>query len=180
MFTTCGDRTVQIVGFQGFGNELASQTEAARASFRCTAPAGRAPSRSVAVEPRAGWHVEPGVVLRLTNGDAQLVLTARAANAVPAYASSFAVEGRGEQRGAYTIQHATATKGDGTKHPGAVVTWSCPARNVIGYAYARCRGACHCLDEAHSRLATTHRRAVVRMTLQRDACCRRIDRENSR
>jgi hypothetical protein len=38
-------------------------------------------------------------------------------------------------RGAHTIQRGRVAKADDSVHPGAVVSWPCPERQVTGYAY---------------------------------------------
>jgi hypothetical protein len=130
IMTACGGRSVQITT-----SDDAAAIESARASFRCTPAPGRLASRSVAVEPRAGWHVKPmESALALTKDDVVVVLTAEANEPPRAYFKAFTEASR-EKHGTYTIQRGSFSKEDNTEHPGAAISWPCPERQTTGYAF---------------------------------------------
>lgn len=151
MMTVCGGRSIQITTSLADAAAL----ESARASFRCTPTMARLASRSVAVAPRAGWHVKPiDSALVLTKDDVNVILTAGATEAPRGYMNAFTV-GTPERRGKYTVQRGTVAKEDNSIHPGAVVSWPCPERETTGYAFVAQWGE-HKLDEGIS-LALTAR-----------------------
>jgi hypothetical protein len=90
-------------------------------------------------------HVTPdSSVLELVNGDDVHMLLAATATGSTATATFDRAMHFGEAietRRYHAIRRGTVQKADGTEHPAAVVTWSCPDQQATGYAYVMQWGA---------------------------------------
>jgi len=133
IISTCGDRSIEIFS----GDPIA--TSRAKDTFRCTPHAGRLVYHSAAVSPRAGWTQIPdkiGVQLK-SNHDVEMVLVAAGKETITLkiFDQAFELDPAIEHHGVYSIRRGTVHRHDNSAHPGALVTWPCPALAATGYAY---------------------------------------------
>jgi hypothetical protein len=64
-----------------------------------------------------------------------LLVAAGDSAALNAFNSAFELDPAIEHHGVYSIRRGTVHRYDNSVHPGALVTWPCPALAATGYAY---------------------------------------------
>ncbi|HEX7703782.1 MAG TPA: hypothetical protein VF403_23740 [Kofleriaceae bacterium] len=64
-----------------------------------------------------------------------LVAAGASAAALDVFNNAFELDPAIEHHGVYSIRRGTVHRSDNSAHPGALVTWPCPALTATGYAY---------------------------------------------
>jgi hypothetical protein len=133
IISTCGERSIAIFSDDPIATVRAKET------FRCAPHAGRLVYHSAAVSPRAGWTQIPDTITTQlkSDRDVEMVLLAATKNTITlkVFDHAFDLDPAIEHHGVYSIRHGTVHRSDNSAHPGALVTWSCPALGATGYAY---------------------------------------------